>query len=192
MTTTLSTLATTPKQAVSTDVLVAQQLQELQHFAEIGRFSASLLHEISNPLTAAILELDPANPQPSLPQARRSLQLLRRYVEAARQQVQQQSPCRPFFAHRQIEQLKRVLKPLAQAAHVDLLLELAPRCRLQGDPVKFQQIIANLIINAIEAYGNDRASVYTWCTNTSRSTLVAACRSPVRGGTALSSHLPCP
>ena len=35
-----------------------ERLRELEHFAEIGRLSASLLHEISNPLTAAMLWLE--------------------------------------------------------------------------------------------------------------------------------------
>jgi C4-dicarboxylate-specific signal transduction histidine kinase len=29
-----------------------------------------------------------------------------------------------------------------------------PDCHLYGDPVKFQQVLANLIVNAIEAYGS--------------------------------------
>jgi signal transduction histidine kinase len=39
-------------------VITYEHLQELQRFAELGRMSASLLHEISNPLTAAMLNLE--------------------------------------------------------------------------------------------------------------------------------------
>jgi two-component system C4-dicarboxylate transport sensor histidine kinase DctB len=140
--------------------LANDQLETLQHFIELGRLSASLLHEISNPLTAALLYLDQPNGQSPahVRQARRSLGLLRNYVEAARQQIRHHSPqLSAFCIHPQIEQVKRLVLPLARAEDVQLVFEGTPHYRLYGDPVKFQQMIANLIINAIDAYANSAA-----------------------------------
>ncbi|PIZ62737.1 hypothetical protein COY17_02010 [Candidatus Saccharibacteria bacterium CG_4_10_14_0_2_um_filter_52_9] len=135
-------------------------LQELQRFAELGRLSASLLHEISNPLTAALLHLDQFSDQtsPAIKQVRRNIYALRRYVEAARQQVRQESRLSAFAITPQFEQLKQVVRPLARKAAVQLVFETIPSCRLYGDPVKFQQLLANLIINAIDAYEDDLCS----------------------------------
>jgi signal transduction histidine kinase len=149
----IKTLAGTP----TGDSLAADRLRELQRLAELGRLSASLLHEISNPLTAAILYLEQVEDQqaPSIRHARHNIQLLQRYVDAARQQVRQESQPTHFQVSPQIDQVKRLLRPLAKRSKVKLKIQQAANYRLYGDPVKFQQIVTNLIVNAIDAYNSD-------------------------------------
>ncbi len=143
-----------PQEAVSVVDEAQLQIVELRRWAELGRLSASLLHEMSNPLTAAILSLDQYENNQSLNirQARRNIQILQRYIEAARQQVRGASLEQSFSVRSQIEQVKRVLLPLARSRHVKLLFDPMGSYRLYGDPVKFQQIIGNLISNAVHAY----------------------------------------
>lgn len=133
--------------------------QEFQRLAELGRLSASLLHEISNPLTAALLYIEQCDDKqsPGIRGARRSIRLLHRYVEAARQQVRLESRPTGFGIRIPVTQIKRLVRPLAKRAGVNLIIESPPQCRLYGDPVKFQQILANLIVNAIKAYHEDTA-----------------------------------
>jgi signal transduction histidine kinase len=134
--------------------MISEELRELQRFAELGRYSACLLHEISNPLTAALLHLELSQQRSrSVRRARRNIKLLQRYVEAARQQVRQGSSKRLFLVKPQLQQLKPILLPLARRSQVSLLMGEVPRCRLYGDPVSFQQLINNLVSNAIEASG---------------------------------------
>lgn len=139
---------------VSPEARVLDQMRELEHFAEIGRLSACLLHEISSPLTAAMLYLEQSDNResPHIKQARRNMILLQRYVEAARQQVRNESTVGSFYVRPQLDQVRRVLTPLAKQRGVRLRIHPATQHKLIGDPVKFQQIIANLIINAIDAY----------------------------------------
>lgn len=160
---------TTPKpaEAARTKTVAAlprseaeQRLRELERFAELGRLSASLLHEISNPLTAALLYLEQYDehndPQAThIRQVRRNILLLQRYVEAARQQVRQESAVSSFYVRRHIDQVKQVLLPLARRRGIRLQIGPAANYKLYGDPVKFQQIMANLIANAIDAYAGD-------------------------------------
>src|SRR4051812_12823379 len=109
----------------------ADRLQELQHFAKLGRLSASLLHEISNPLTAALLNLELSGQQtPAIKQAKQDMQLLQRYVEAARQQVRLASKPVNFSVRSQVRQLRRVMMPVAKRARVKLDIEAAPDCKL--------------------------------------------------------------
>lgn len=133
------------------------RLHELQRFAELGRLSATLLHEISNPITAAILHLEQHHDQDSLniKQVRRNMQILRRYVDAARQQVRQESEPINFYVRPQIIQIRRILNPIARRAGVRLNYDIPANFRLHGDPVKFQQIVSNLVVNAIDAYASD-------------------------------------
>jgi two-component system C4-dicarboxylate transport sensor histidine kinase DctB len=106
------------------------------------------------------LHLDSANHRetPGVREARRSIRQLRRYVEAARQQVRKESRLTDFRLRLQVNQLKQVIQPLAKKAGVSLMIEAVPDCRLYGDPVKFQQILANLTVNAIEAYNGSPAT----------------------------------
>ncbi len=130
------------------------RVMELQHFAEFGRVSAQLLHEIANPLTAASLNLEQLNQQQSqaVRQTRQSLQQLERYIEAARKQLKSESQATVFSAQRELQQLLTVLHPLAQNAGVQLEVEQTVSVKLFGDPVRFNQIVANLVVNAIDAY----------------------------------------
>lgn len=141
--------------AMVLDDVGGDRMIELQRFAELGRLSATLLHEISNPLTAAILHLEQHHDQNSLNirQARRNIQILQRYVEAARQQVRQESQPVNFYVRPQLSQIRRILTPLARRSGVRLRFDLPANYQLFGDPVKFQQIVANLVINGIDSYG---------------------------------------
>lgn len=132
-------------------------IEELQRFAELGRLTATLLHEMSAPLASALLYLEQqeSSQDPHIRHARRSLQQLRRYVEAARQQLRRESPKRTFRIGPSVAQVRRLLAPFARVHQIQLTIDPAPDFRLYGDPVKFQQILTNLIVNAIEAYRND-------------------------------------
>ncbi len=139
------------------EAIGAPQLRELQRLAEVGRVSASLLHQISNPLTAAGLHLEQAGSQtsPGLRHVRRNIKLLKRYVEAARQQLRQESEPIMFSVDSQLKQVKRLVMPSAKISGVDLIIDTSVSCRLFGDPIKFQHVMTNLIMNAIEAYSDD-------------------------------------
>ncbi len=132
------------------------RIRELERFAEIGRLSAVLLHEINNPLTAAMLWLEQCSGQqsPHIRYARSSMRLMHRYVEAARQQLRPESRYRNFCVQAELEQAGHVLAPLAKRRGIRLSLASGGGCKLYGDPVKFQQIIANLVRNAMDAYDN--------------------------------------
>ncbi len=136
------------------DESTLNHLRELQRFAEVGRLSASLIHEMTTPLTAAMLHLDPsfAGSSSSIRNARRHMLIMQRYVEAARQQVRHASTARLFFSRGQLEQVRQVLEPHARRHNVSLRIIAPQNYKLYGDPVKFQHIIANLVKNGIDAY----------------------------------------
>ena len=135
------------------ELLTYEHLRELQHFAKLGRMSASLLHEISNPLTAAMLNLELGEKQSAaVRRAKEDMKVMRRYIEAARQQVRLQGKATGFRVQPQLDQLQRIVAPLARKGGARLDIGPVPNCRLYGDPVKFQHVISNLLVNAIEAY----------------------------------------
>lgn len=135
----------------------AEHLQELQRFAELGKLSATLLHDISSPLAAAIIHLEHdqggAN-APSLRRARRSMRTLQRYVEAARRQASHgNQPVKVFSARKELAEAVRLLRPMAARRRIKLKTVLpSDEHELFGDPLKFQQIIINLVTNAMDSY----------------------------------------
>ncbi len=132
----------------------ADRLSELERFAEIGILSAGLLHEISSPLSAALLWLEQCRgtQSPYMRHVRSSMRLMKDYVEAARQQVRHESPCRKFHIQTELEQVMSVLEVVAARRGVTLSFAPANGYKLYGDPVKFQQLLANLVRNAIDSY----------------------------------------
>lgn len=143
--------------AISTKAISRSEMDEVERLAELGRLSSSILHEISNPITSALLYLEQYKDQPAaaIRKVQGSIKTLREYVEAARQQARGESQPSQFRVNHQITQLKRVVLPLAKQAGVQLAFTANEDCKLYGDPVKFQQAVANLIVNAIEAYSHD-------------------------------------
>ncbi len=137
-----------------------ERLHELQRFAEVGRVSASLIHDISSPLTAAILHLEQEEHSglSGIKHARRSIKILERYLEAARRQIRQEDRVASFRVKHEINQVKRIMQPLARQQYVKLRFDVRADCKLIGDPVRFQQIMSNLVTNAMEAY-RDPASM---------------------------------
>jgi len=132
----------------------AEHLRELQRFAEVGRVSASLIHDMSSPLTAAILHLEQGGPRglSSIRNARRSIRVLERYIEAARRQLCQQDQTTIFCVKHEVHQAGHILRPQARQHRVNLRFDVRVKgCNLTGNPVIFQRIIINLVNNAIDA-----------------------------------------
>lgn len=145
-----------------------ERLRELQRFAEVGRVSASLIHDMSSPLTAALLHLE--RDGSSVRHARRSIRVLERYIEAARQQLRQQDCMTTFCVKREIDQAKHILRPLARQRQINLRFSIPASHKLVGDPVRFQRVIANLVTNAMDAYAEagPAGQSFVWVSVTER------------------------
>ncbi len=134
---------------------VYRQNNELLRLAEFGRVSAGLIHEMSTPLTAAVLTLDELkfeHRSSLIKRARRELKLIEDYVSAARKQLKGESNKRSFSLTIAIHQVVILLSGKAKERRVKILVNSIGSVRLYGDPVKFHQILANLLSNAIDAY----------------------------------------
>ena len=128
---------------------------DLARLVEFGRVGAALIHEMSSPLTAASIMLDQvdgAQRDRNLSQVRRNLHTLERYVVAARQQLSGDSQPSSFSLTVAIHQVAMLLSARSKSVNVKLLINSIGSVRLYGNQVKFQQILSNLINNAIEAY----------------------------------------
>lgn len=131
-----------------------EKLEELNRFAEFGRISSTLLHELANPLTSAVLNLESIKGKRTsklYDQLHESISYMEQYVTNARRQLRRESEVSTFAVAEEIRRVAGFMQPKARAMNVKLELNLDTSLQLNGDSVKFDQIISNLLGNAIDA-----------------------------------------
>jgi two-component system sensor histidine kinase HydH len=149
-------------------VLLERRTREAERLAEIGSLTGGLAHEIKNPLSIIQLNLQllqedlaPDNPAYSrlisrMATVHRETSRLRDILEdflkyAGRLELDR----RPVELNTLLEELVDFLSPQAQAQHVQLRLQRAPRpVEISIDARLIKQAVLNLMINALQAMGN--------------------------------------
>ncbi|MGZ5984439.1 MAG: PAS domain S-box protein [Caulobacteraceae bacterium] len=141
------------------------ELRRVARASALGAFAASLAHEINQPLAAAAvngdaalrwLTAEPPNNARGLQAAGRAVEAVRRAGEVIgrlRALVTKEEPkLAPFDAHDAIVEVLTLTAREAERSAVTTLARLdAERTLILGDRVQFQQVMINLILNAIEA-----------------------------------------
>lgn len=137
-----------------------EQALELHRFAEFGRLASGVVHDIANPLTAISANLSDVisgDKNASLEEALGAMRYIERYVNALRSQLRTKSEIKNFKTQDEIAQVVGVLAYKARQSKVKVSYSGKP-VTMYGDPVKFSQIIANLIANALDAYSTSPAA----------------------------------
>ncbi|GBC92560.1 Sporulation kinase E [bacterium HR15] len=139
------------------------RLSQMERLAEIGQMTATIAHEIRNPLTALKGAADLLMQEENLPEQ------VQTYVDIIRQEVARLNDiaeeflefARPFVLNRRPVVLRPLLKRLMQAlapyfkeAKITAQLEIAGEPSAHLDPVRIEQVLRNLIQNAIQAMPN--------------------------------------
>lgn len=134
-----------------------EKMLDLQRFAEFGRLSSTLLHELANPLTSVALDLEQIqgkNQSKALNRIREGITHMEQYVKSARHQLRKQSEIRTFTAADEIDRIVGFLESKARAQHVRITTDLEREVTITGDSIRFDHIISNLVSNAIDAYND--------------------------------------
>ncbi len=135
-----------------------EKIQQMYRFAELGQLSTALLHDLANHLTTLTLDIEGLEAQSRsrmLQRAKRSIHYMDDMVLRVRDQLYGRSHRRQFSIATEIEEVVHILGHRAREAKVSLAWQaLSDRktLRCSGEPVKFRQLIANLISNAVDAY----------------------------------------
>lgn len=133
-----------------------EKMMQLYRFAEFGRISAGLLHDLTNPLTAVELNLEQLNSKKRSGLVKRALagiHHMEEYVDAARKQFKKQTEMKVFSVQDEILQAIKILSQKARRARVGINMEkIRPAAELYGNPIKFNQLMVNLLSNAVDAY----------------------------------------
>ncbi len=146
----------------------AEKMTQLYRFAEFGRISSGLFHDLMNPLNAVSLNLGKVNEVENHPSVSETKQYVDNAVHAAkrledlvvavRKQLRREETNALFLLDEEIGHVIEVLSHKAQKANVRLyFLPIAQNSNFQilGDAVKFNQIVLNLLANGIDACSDD-------------------------------------
>ena len=147
------------------------ELAHMNRSAAIGQMSASIAHEIKQPLTAIVMNASAglrwlANEMPNVEQAAYAL---KRIVGNGNRATQVVETIRAMFkkemSNRTLVDINDEIREVLTLLHVELdehgvltkstLREGLPR--VMADPVQLQQVIFNLVRNAIEAMSSTAA-----------------------------------
>jgi len=142
----------------------AEKISQLYRFAEFGRLSSGLFHDLVNPLTAVSLNLEQiksdadasvAGAKSCLQQALLATHKMEGLVAGIKKQIRRENKSERFSANEEVRQILEILAYKARCARTRLDLHAGEEISLHGDAVKFGQIVINLVANAIEAGEND-------------------------------------
>jgi len=133
--------------------------------AEFGRLSSGIFHDLINPLTAVALNLeqlteetdrDLGNTQKYLDQALGATKRMQLMISGIKNQIQIKNRADLFSIDEEISQTIQILSFKARRAGVKINYHCSDKIKLYGNAGQFNQIIINLLANAIEASEDKR------------------------------------
>lgn len=93
-------------------------------------------------------------------QVQKNIQQIERYVISARKQIQRESSRDVMNVSSEIDQVISLVSPLAHSSAVKLDVQCPPSIELYRDAITFSQLLANLVINAIDASRSQHSAKY--------------------------------
>ena len=137
-----------------------EKLNQIYLFAEFGKLTSSLFHDLVSPLTALSLQIEelkirhnhPKNIQDLVDRAFHATKHLETFLKNIRKQIQNQEEKITFDLGNEIRQSICIVSSRAKKQNVHILYHLPPSSLFFGNPIKFHQTIVNLLNNAIDSY----------------------------------------
>jgi signal transduction histidine kinase len=135
-----------------------EKIQQMYRFAELGQLSTALLHDLANHLTTLTIDIEGLEGKTrsrALGRAKRSIHYIDDMVVRVRDQLHGRSDIRTFSAIQEVEAMVAMLRSKASAAGVTINWHTTldkRTARLSGEPIRFRQLMANLLSNGIDAY----------------------------------------
>jgi signal transduction histidine kinase len=137
-----------------------EKLNQLYRLAEFGRLSSGIFHDLINPLTAIALNLEQVNghdelkifnAQSCLNQALVATHKMEGLIASIKKQIQLEGRPLLFSLNEEIREIIQIFSYKARRAGVIMTFQDNQEVQIYGDPIKFWQIVSNLLSNAIEA-----------------------------------------
>ncbi len=136
-----------------------EKIEKLHNLANLGRLSAGIIHDLINPLNALMLNLDQAlsfdnnNKQfkKHLKQASLASSNMKNILISAKNQINFNDKLESFKIKLEIIRAIKIIDYKLKKENINLKLELNNNLKIYGSKTKFNRVLSNLIINAIDA-----------------------------------------
>jgi signal transduction histidine kinase len=132
-----------------------EKVQQLNRLAELGQLSSGLFHDILNLLTALSLRRDADEVKdPSLASALKTTKQIEGFMQAVRKQIRGAHGCESFSLVQGVGHAIQLVNYQANKEYVSIVFDHDPRADIIhfDAPFRFQEIVINLLLNAIESY----------------------------------------
>jgi len=140
-----------------------KQISQLYRFAELGKLSSGLFHDIINPLTVASLNMEQIKNEHTaeiegvksyFDKATTALKRMESFIVDIRKQMANQKTDLLFSLQDEINSVIQILDYRIKKSNVEIDFIGSRDITIYGDAIKFNQIILNLLTNAIDSYVN--------------------------------------
>jgi signal transduction histidine kinase len=140
-----------------------EQMAQVYRFAEFGRLSGGLFHDLVNYLTAVSLNIEKIKSvdqensefkkiETNLERAKKATNEMQDFIASVRKQLAHQETRELFSLNQEIKESVQILTYQARQNQVVISFKSDEEVQTLGAPIKFSQIVTNLISNAIDAY----------------------------------------
>jgi len=144
---------------VSEQVHLEEQMGQMARLAEIGQMTATIAHEIRNPMTALkgaaqLLMQETVSDASNIyldiikEEVAKLTQIADEFLEFARPLTLTR---KTFALNQLLQRTLRAFEPYFREHQVEVVLESDGDCTLEADPVRLEQVFNNLIQNAVQA-----------------------------------------
>lgn len=138
-----------------------EKISDLYRFAEFGRLSSGLFHDLLNHLTAvtfSVKEMEPKDKAPetaiNLERANNAAKRMENFILAVRKQIENQEIKKLFSLNEEIAEIIQIFSYKACKSMLEITFAPAQEIKTYGDSIKFSQLLSNLLSNAIDSYEN--------------------------------------
>ncbi|MCL5411658.1 MAG: HAMP domain-containing histidine kinase [Patescibacteria group bacterium] len=138
-----------------------EKIAQLYRFAEFGRLTSGLFHGLANPLNLISLNLEQLSTKNKdeftdarilLNRAITGTKRMEQFIAAAKKQIQNQEVNRVFSIRNEVNDTLSMLEYKAKKCGVAIDFSSRSDVKIKGNPLRFNQLLTNLVLNAIDSY----------------------------------------
>lgn len=157
---------TVEQRTVALRKMQMEKMVQVYRFAEFGKLASGIFHDLATPLTLVSLNINKllsiqdksvkkeqlSEIKIALDQANLGIKRLEEFLALARKQIQNNEFEEIFSITDEIQQTLQVLSYKTYEKNVTIDFDTKEKMQIYGNPIKFHQIMTNVIANAIDSY----------------------------------------